>query len=187
MKILHARCDLACSWAVMEMLITAHAVYPRIEHNSIFIPINSTISIHPKRRYAYGGEHGTFNIWAWTFKIQAWNFKHVFVCRFVRHIFFMWINPLVFEGGTIQQNLVTRTTSTVFKILTWNFQHNIMFGMKCRCEWHIVHFIFRVDQSITFWRGHGLTKSCDANFYSFQDINLKLIRISQLFLEESNI
>jgi hypothetical protein len=39
--------------------------YPRhqalVERNSIFTPINSTISIHPKQWYAYGGEHGTFN------------------------------------------------------------------------------------------------------------------------------
>ena len=70
-------------------------------------------------------------------------------------------------------NLVMRTTSTVFKILTWNLIH--LFGMKCRCAWHI----FRVDQSIIFCRGHDLTKSGYANFYtyyvnSFQDIDLKL-------------
>jgi hypothetical protein len=41
----------------MKMHITAHAGLPRVERNSI----NSTILIHPKRRYAYGGEHGTFN------------------------------------------------------------------------------------------------------------------------------
>jgi hypothetical protein len=29
----------------------------RAERNSIFTPINSTISIHPKRWYAYGGKH----------------------------------------------------------------------------------------------------------------------------------
>jgi hypothetical protein len=65
---------------------------------------------------------------------------------------------------------VTRSTSTVFKILTWNLIH--MFGMKCRCAWHI----FRVDQSIIFFWGHDVTKLCYANFYtyyvnSFQDIN----------------
>ncbi len=68
----------------------------------------------------------------------------------------------------IQQNLVTQTTSTVFKILTWNFKHT--FSMKCRCAWHI----FCVDQSILFCREHDLTKSCYANFYSFQHIDLKL-------------
>jgi hypothetical protein len=33
----------------------------RVEYKSIFTPINSTSSIHPKRWNAYGGEHGTFN------------------------------------------------------------------------------------------------------------------------------
>jgi hypothetical protein len=33
----------------------------RVEHNSVFTPINSKISTHTKRWYAYGGEHGTFN------------------------------------------------------------------------------------------------------------------------------
>jgi hypothetical protein len=59
MKILQVWFDSACSWAVMEMHITA--IKPRVERNSIFTPINSTISIHQKRWYAYVGEHGTFN------------------------------------------------------------------------------------------------------------------------------
>jgi hypothetical protein len=48
MKILQARFDWACSWAVMGWA-------------SIFNPVNSTILIHPKQWYAYGGEHRTFN------------------------------------------------------------------------------------------------------------------------------
>jgi hypothetical protein len=32
------------------------------ERSSIFTPVNSTIAIHPKRWYAYDGEHGTFNV-----------------------------------------------------------------------------------------------------------------------------
>jgi hypothetical protein len=45
----------------MEMHITAHAAYPRVERNSIFTQVNSIILIHHKRWYAYGDEHGTFN------------------------------------------------------------------------------------------------------------------------------
>jgi hypothetical protein len=44
----------------MERHITAHAAYPQVERK-IFTPINSTILIHPKRWYAYYGEHGTFS------------------------------------------------------------------------------------------------------------------------------
>jgi hypothetical protein len=43
------------------MYITAHAALLKVECNSIFTPINSTIRIHPKQWYVYGGEHGTFN------------------------------------------------------------------------------------------------------------------------------
>jgi hypothetical protein len=41
---------------IMEIHITVHAAYARVERNSTIKPINSTISNHANR--AYGGEGG---------------------------------------------------------------------------------------------------------------------------------
>jgi hypothetical protein len=84
-------------------------------------------------------------------------------------IFFMWISSLFFKGSTIDQNVVTWTTSTVFKTMTSNFIY--MFGMKRRCARHIFMWI----TTLFFSGEHDFTKSSDANyFYSFEDIDLKL-------------
>jgi hypothetical protein len=102
--------------------------------------------------------------------IMTCNFEIMFVVKW--NNFFLDKSITFFRVAVLFKNIVTQTSFTVFKILTFYSKH--MFGMKCRCVWHVYH----VDKSIILLIGReqDFTKYCNAKlllpFWRFQTWHL---------------